>query len=91
MTTLAMLTNSGKCAELVQNGSFDQILVDWQVNESLGSWSPYEYPGGTINLHPSTVEGYSGQIICQALNAPGIANQTVSVAIDLGCDWAPPD
>lgn len=88
-TTITAITANS--TELVRNGNFDQVLVDWGVDDALGSWIPYEHPGGTVNLHPSSPNGYVGTIISQPLNVNGIANQTVDISIDLGCDWNPPE
>jgi hypothetical protein len=77
-------------AELVVNGGFDEVMVNWSLDDALGSWIPYEYPAGTVLLHPSTGFGYRGTLFSQALNIDSVASETVDVSIDLGCDWEPP-
>ena len=74
-------------AQLITNGGFDQIMVDWTVAAELDPWIPYNHPAGTVSLHPS-VGGYMGTLLRQPLNVTGIADQTVTGSIDLGADWA---
>ncbi|MDF7823237.1 IPT/TIG domain-containing protein [Pontiellaceae bacterium B12227] len=90
MAAAASMAMNANAAELVVNGGFDHILENWGVEDALGSWIPYEHPGGTISCSPDTMN-YTGPLISQTLNIEGIANQTVSASLDLGCEWAVAD
>lgn len=78
---------SSNATELLSNGQFDQVLVDWTVPQELDPWIPYNHPAGTVSLNPS-VGDYMGTLLGQPLNVTGIAGQTVTGSIDLGAEWA---
>lgn len=68
--------------ELLRNGSFNDVLVDWTLAEPLADWLPYQHPAGNITLRPDT-HGYKGVLLSQSLNVTGIANEQVDASIDL--------
>ncbi|MDZ8118691.1 IPT/TIG domain-containing protein [Pontiella agarivorans] len=81
------MTTIAHTAELLNNGDFNNVMENWNVEDALGSWIPYEHPDGTVSLSPASVFGYRGTVISQPLNVDGIASQTVDLSIDLGSDW----
>jgi hypothetical protein len=84
--SIAAMAMTASSAELVVNGGFDEVLVNWSVDDALGSWIPYEHPGGTVSLSPD-VMAYTGPVISQSLNVPGIASQSVNISVDIGSEW----
>jgi hypothetical protein len=85
-SALLLAPLAGKAAELLRNGSFDNVLVDWAVAEILGDWLPYQYPAGNIAIQTS-INNYNGLLISQPLNVTGVANQQVQATIDLQAPW----
>jgi hypothetical protein len=72
--------------ELLQNGSFAAGLNYWNLDPTLGDWSPLN--GTELSLHP-TFTGYSGDLVYQPLNVTGAANKTVVAKLDLRKVFAP--
>lgn len=73
--------------DLLENGSFDQVLEHWGVDPAMGSWVPYQHPGGYVGLDPNAMNFHSGPIISQPLNVAGVADQSITISIDVGSDW----
>lgn len=79
-------------SELIRNGGFNEILVDWTVPAALAGDSPYvhEAPGGYLSFSLQDF-GYQGTLLRQNLNVPSIANQTMIASIDMKSRWEFPD
>lgn len=75
-------------SNLVRNGAFNDVLVDWTAPSALAGEPLYVHdaPGGHVNLHPEQM-GYIGTLLRQNLNVPGIANQTMNASLDLRAVW----
>ncbi len=86
---LALAPAAGRAqSELIRNGTFDDVLAGWTVPPEVVATGEDLYvhdgPGGHLDLH---VPDYTGTLLRQNLNVPGIANQTLHGSMDLKLAW----
>lgn len=92
LAVIVLATFSTGAVEVVRNGNFNQILVEWSVPEILGTAIPYSAEHGAANLHPDGLDySYRGAVLWQPLQVAVSAGDTFQVAVDLRAMWLPPE
>jgi len=67
--------------DVIRNGDFSAGLAGWVINPKIDSgWNPVS--DGSVSLHPPS-SGFTGTIIYQNLNVPGVGGKTFQLSMDL--------
>jgi hypothetical protein len=76
------LTGLAGAANLVRNGDFSAGMTDWVKALEFGATDPVQAGAARI-YSPTPTTPFTGTVLSQGMNVPGIAGQTLSAAVDL--------
>lgn len=92
LSVIVLAAFSAAAVEVVRNGNFNQILVEWSVPETLGMAIPYSAEHAAANLQPDGLDySHRGTVLWQPLNVAVSAGDTFQVTVDLRAMWLPPE
>ncbi len=87
---LALSAVSAFAGDVVRNGSFNHVLVDWKIPAELGRGVPYDEELGAVTLYSSTMAyDYYGPVLFQPLNV-ALGGGALEVSVDVRPLWVPP-
>lgn len=77
-------TVQAQATDVIRNGDFSAGLAEWVLNPKIdAAWNPLG--NGAVNLHPPSIgmEGFTGTVIYQNLNVPGVGGKAFHFSMDL--------